>query len=89
MNEFAVLLKECGLNKTSASQAIGVNRSTCSRWGEDAPEYAVNFFRLYAENQNLRIDNEKKDRLLSIIRRNGTVNDQGKVRRPRPGYEST
>lgn len=45
MSEFANLLRESGLSKRRLAELCGVHEDTVSRWGDDAPRYAITILR--------------------------------------------
>lgn len=48
LNEYGKLLVKSGLTKADLARKLGHTPTTVSRWGDDPPEYALPYLRLYA-----------------------------------------
>ncbi len=51
---FEVLLERSGLTKAKLSRDLGLAPTTVSRWGNDAPKYAMEYLRLLIELNRYR-----------------------------------
>lgn len=52
MSKFHRLLDQSGISRRALAETLGVHYSTVSRWGDDAPQYAIAYLELYAKVQD-------------------------------------
>lgn len=56
MSEYGRLLAESGLSKRRLAEMCGVHEDSVSRWGDDAPRYALTILRLLVRAKRLSED---------------------------------
>lgn len=52
--QFRSLLAAAGMRKSQLARALGIRKTTVSRWGSEPPQYAVAYLEVLAELNRIR-----------------------------------